>query len=291
MGALHLRGQVKALSPVRRAVPFDPAFFTRAPHFWPLRGALRALGDCADFPRVADLGRVFGPDPPVRFAPAPPPRRRAASLDPRALYDARITLDGIVPTRERCWHDFMNALVWGAFPRAKRALHARQHRAIAARIAPGATRLPPARTRELDALALLDEGGVVLVAHDATGLQAAFEGHPHEAMQEALRAGDAEALVFGHAIYESLALGVAPAIVAAIVVAPGQPGSWRYEGGGARDDANRVLRADAALARAIDDAGRLTTPAELKRVDLTSTAPRAWATDAPPDESVRPMAP
>jgi hypothetical protein len=196
---------------------------------------------------VAHLTRVFAGDPPVRFVQAPPaPRRRARALDPHALYDARITLERVVPTRERSWHDFMNALVWGTFPRAKRALHARQHRAIAARIAPGARTLPPTRTRELDALALLDEGGVIVLGDDS------------------------EMLVFGHAIYESLALGVPPAIVAAVVVGTST----------ARGDADRLAHADGALAAVIEDAARLTTPAELKRVDLASTAPRAWATDA-----------
>jgi hypothetical protein len=245
---------VKPLESVRRAVPFDPSF-AETPHFWALRRAWRALGPCGDFPPVGDLTRVFACEPPVRFVVAAPPRRRAAPLDPRALYDARITLEGVVPTRERSWHDFMNALVWGTFPRAKRALHARQHAAIAARIAPGARTLPPARTRELDALALLDEGGVVLI--------------------------DGEATIFGHAIYESLALGVAPAVVAAIVVDPS---------GAAGSGAERIAYADAALEAVLTDRARLTTPAELKRVDLTSTSPGAWATDGPSDESFRPMA-
>jgi hypothetical protein len=269
------------LDSVRRAVPFDASFAERAPHFWPLRRAWSALGACRDFPPVADLTRVFAAEPPVRFVAAAPPRRRAAPLDPRALYDARITLQGVVPTRERCWHDFMNALVWGTFPRAKRVLHARQHRAIAARIAPGARTLPPTRTRELDALALLDEGGVVILARDRPGLQAAIEGRAPEPLATAVRTGDAEALVFGHAIYESLALGVAPAIVAAVVVDRAAVGA---------SDADRIAHADAALAALLADEARLTTPAELKRVDLTSTSSRAWATDAPPDESFRPMA-
>jgi len=272
---------MKPLDSVRRAVPFDPSFVDRAPHFWPLRRAWCSLGPCHDFPPVAELARVFAGDPPVRFVAAAPPRRRAAPLDPRALYDARITLQRVVPTRERCWHDFMNALVWGTFPRAKRVLHARQHRAIVARIAPGARTLPPTRTRELDALALLDEGGVVILARDRTCLQAAIEGRAPETLVAAVHTGDAEALVFGHAIYESLALGVAPAVVAAVVVDRADVGA---------SEADRIAHADAALAALLADEARLTTPAELKRVDLTSTSPRAWATDARPDESFRPMA-
>jgi hypothetical protein len=189
-----------------------------------------------DFPSVQSLDRVFGGDhgeAPVRFVPAlPRPRRgrRPQAIDVAALYDARITLDRVVPTRERSWHDLMNALVWGTFPRAKSALHARQHRAIVARVAPGARTLPPARTRELDALALLDEGGVVLPGGDVT-----------------------RAVVFGHAIYESLALGVPPVVVAAISLETDDP---------------TPRQVDEALALRIEDRQRFQGPEELTRVAL-----------------------
>jgi Protein of unknown function (DUF3025) len=225
-----------------RSAPFDPDFLDRSPLFWPVVPAARSLfepavgGDRPDFPSVQSLDRVFGEDrrdAPVRFVPsAPRPRRgrRPHAIDVRSLYDARITLERVVPTRARSWHDLMNALVWGTFPRAKSALHARQHRAIAERVAPGARTLPPARTRELDALALLDEGGVVLLGGEL-----------------------ARAVVFGHAIYESLALGLPPAVVAAITL----------------DADGRTPRAvDEALARHIEDDDRFRSPDELRRVEL-----------------------
>ncbi len=229
-----------------RATPFDPRFLERSPLFWPVLSAARSLFAAhdealRDFPPVQSLDRVFGGgdcDAPVRFVPATPrPRRsrRPPAIDLGALYDARITIDRVVPTRPRSWHDLMNALVWGAFPRAKSALHARQHRAIAARVAPGARTLPPARTRELDTLALLDEGGVILPGGDV-----------------------ARAVVFGHAIYESLALGVPPAVVAAIAL-------------DARDGTPQAV--DEALARQIEDDTRLCTPDELRRVALPDLDP------------------
>ena len=226
-----------------RATPFDPRFLERSPLFWPVLPAARSLfaaHDAEDFPPVQSLDRVFGLDreAPVRFVPATPrPRRsrRPPAIDVGTLYDARITIDRVVPTRPRSWHDLMNALVWGAFPRAKSALHARQHRAIAARVPPGARTLPPARTRELDTLALLDEGGVVLPGGDV-----------------------ARAVVFGHAIYESLALGVPPAVVAALAL-------------DARDGTPQAV--DEALARRIEDDARLCTPDELRRVALPDLDP------------------
>ncbi len=225
------------------------------------------------------LASVFECAPTVRFELAPPRsrgrRRPAGPVDVRALYDARIAIERVVPTRAGSWHDLMNALVWGAFPRAKSALHARQHRAIVERIEPGARSLPPVRTRELDALALLDEGGMVVLARDSRALRDALRAEGHASLEAHLASGVAHAVVFGHAIFESLAVGLAPAVtppvVAAIVLEPpleGEP---------------HVGEIDACLARAIEDPARLRTPAELTRVVLpTSTPPVVWATHAAP---------
>jgi hypothetical protein len=216
--------------------------------------AARALGEPDDFPPAEALVRVFAGPPPVRFVEASP-RRRRAPLDPRELYDARVTLEKVVPTRPRCWHDFMNALVWGSFPRAKSALHARQHRAIAARIAPGACRLPAARTPELDALALLDEGGIVLVADDPDAARAALRSRQPGAIASQVDAGAMTVVVFGHAVYESLALRVPPAVAAAIVIARGS-------------SADIAKAADAALERLVGNDRALLSPRELARIDL-----------------------
>src|SRR4030095_9673506 len=112
-----------------------------------------------DWPPVSSWIAAFGPRAaPVRFGAAQPrPRRRRRAARVGELYDASIVRLQVVPSRPRNWHDFLNALVWATFPRAKAALHERQHAAIAPRVAPGATRLPDRRTRELDALAMLDE--------------------------------------------------------------------------------------------------------------------------------------
>ncbi|MDP9149718.1 MAG: DUF3025 domain-containing protein, partial [Myxococcota bacterium] len=125
---------MRPLVAVRRAAPYDPRFCETSSLFWPLVRAARALGEHDVFPSVGALARVFEGEPPVRFVAASPRRRRGAPVDPGALYDARIALHGEVPTRPGSWHDLMNALVWGTFPRAKLALHVRQHRAIAARV-------------------------------------------------------------------------------------------------------------------------------------------------------------
>jgi hypothetical protein len=244
---------MRPLVAVRRAAAFDPDFASRDPLLWPLAPAAAALGPLVDFPPVSALDRLFPGEAPVRFVPASPRRRRRSPIDRDALYDARITVDREVPTRARCWHDLMNALVWATFPGAKRALHARQHTAIRARIAPGAQTLPPTRSAELDALALIDEGGLVVLAEDPDGIRASLKAD-RSAFRSALTAGTAQAIVFGHAIYESLVLGVRPAVVAAVAL-PLEPGS------------PLVRAADRRLAEWLSLPVQA-TPRDLARVDL-----------------------
>lgn len=194
-----------------RARVWDPSFARRSPIFEPLVAAARRLEGLGAFPEPEELDAALAELAGVRFVRAEP-RRRRARREPSALYDARITRDGEVPTRSGSWHDLLNALVWATFPRAKRALHARQH-ALVVPARPGES---ARRSRALDALALLDEGGVVVAAPD--GAPSAGEAE----LARALERGEAQAFVFGHAIYESLVRGwrTPTASVVAIASAP-----------------------------------------------------------------------
>ena len=235
---------VRTLREVRRErTEFIPRFFERSPWFSPIVRAASTFAEEADWPEVDSLGRAFASEPPVRFVPAAPkrrgPRGRRAAPRPKAeLYDAWITRRREVPTRPRSWHDYLNALVWATFPRAKLALHERQHRAVEAWVPDGAERLPNARTRELDALALIDEGGVVRLESP----------------------GESATLVFGHALYEGLVLEnrsmIARAVVLDVDAVP--------EGVMAQADV-----VDLALAAALTDPMRLRVPEELPRARLT----------------------
>jgi hypothetical protein len=162
--------------------PWDPSFFRRSPLFWPIAPAASAFARFERWPEAHELACAFDGEPPVRFVPAAPLPRRGRT-PASARYDALITENRTVPTRHACWHDLLNALVWASFPRAKLALHARQHRAIAAQLGEG-SRLPGARTREQDAVAMLDEGGVVMLTPRSGGAPST--------------------VIFGHAIYETL---------------------------------------------------------------------------------------
>jgi len=179
-------------------------FFESDPRFWPIAPAARRFADHPDWPAPEEHTA-----PGVRFVTSPKPRRkrgpRTGALPPG--YDARI-VSGEVPTRPRSWHDFLNALVWATFPASKRAYHARQAAALRASVPPGARTLPNARTRELDALALLDEGGVLVL-----------QASPTERLE----------MAFGHALYEHLVRGgprvTASALVFAVATLPSRDGA------------------------------------------------------------------
>ncbi|HEY1954112.1 MAG TPA: DUF3025 domain-containing protein [Polyangiaceae bacterium] len=182
------------LGPLRKkrqdGAAWDARFFERSALCEPIVPAARMFVECTDWPEPDAVDRALAARAGVRFVVAERrPRRQRGPVALDDLYDARIAR-GEVPTRPKNWHDFLNALVWATFPRSKAALHARQHRAVRAWAfgdSDVARALPNARTRELDALALVDEGGILLAP-----------------------AGRA---VFGHALYEGLVLGV-PAMVA-----------------------------------------------------------------------------
>jgi hypothetical protein len=188
-------------------VIWDPSFFRRNALFWPIASAAEKLESMTRWPEPEELACLFEGEAPVCFQPAVPRARRGRRLGARERYDALITEHRVVPTRRGSWHDLLNALVWATFPRAKLALHARQHRAITSRLGPD-LRLPGGRTRDQDAVAILDEGGVVVVERDGA---------------------TPSPVVFGHGIYERLVCDGAVNLWAAAVRAPAvsTPGSAR----------------------------------------------------------------
>jgi hypothetical protein len=267
------------MTEVERLGPaWDPAFFLRSPLFWPVERAARVLQARARWPTPAELTDLFDGNPPVRFEPAPPRPRRGRAPAPDARYDARIALARSVPTRAGSWHDLANALVWATFPRAKLALHGRQHAIIAARLGPD-LRLPGARTREQDALAMLDEGGVVLLCARARRPEL-DEAIARDSMSDLVNLVDrraATAVVFGHAIYEAMARGAAQGIRAVAHIAGVDAiGADASACAGAADVALALLLSRAApIARedfasiAVDDrlAGRVCRSATCMPVD------------------------
>jgi hypothetical protein len=215
---------------VCRTQPWDGSLPSRSPLFWPIEEALGLLtlamaassgdasGPDAGFPQPETIDAALGPRAGIQFErQRPVSRRRRQPRDPASMYDARIAREGCVPTRPGSWHDLMNALVWATFPLAKRALHERQH-GLVVPAAPGESARRP---RELDALALLDEGGLIVMSEAPLAPDDAPIAERERALEEGIATGQATAFVFGHAIYEGLVLG-RPAPLASVVCAHGE---------------------------------------------------------------------
>jgi hypothetical protein len=245
--------------------PFDPRVFEESPWHAPFACLTDRLRGLARFPTPAELSalyaeRIHGSDaPPLRFvAAAPRVRRRGQPIELGSLYEGRIVRGGEVPTRESDWHDLFNALAFCAFPRAKWALHARQYGIYAARLLPRATRLPGARTREQDALALFDEGGIVVCAPQAARRALpADPDHVDAALTGLVQRGEARALLFGHALFEHMAAGLPPPLGYAHVLALDALPALGAHGGAALDVLDTI---DRALARALADPREFAVP-------------------------------
>lgn len=142
---------------------------------------------------AAVRGLASGGGAPLRFVPP-----GADGLG----YEERAYRRGEVETRADNRHDFFNALVWLAFPRAKALLNRRHHEALAAARARGEA----ARGSLRDALTQFDECGVV-VAGSSPELWQTIRAHRwreafHERRAELL--GSTRFFVFGHASHDQL---------------------------------------------------------------------------------------
>lgn len=123
---------------------------------------------------------------------------------------------GRIPTREHSWHDAFNVRAFAEFPRAKAALHARMRPMPV---------VDGRRTREADALALLDET-VLVFAGDAMALAAFASARASlEALDDVMRSRRIVVRCFGHALLEHRVLARQPisaGVVALEVDAPAQ---------------------------------------------------------------------
>jgi hypothetical protein len=218
-----------------------------------LEPSVSELSRLRRFPTVEEIDAIVAPRAGVRFVASPPrPRRRRRStepVDPSRMYDGRITLEGVVPTRPGSAHDLWNALVWAAFPRAKRALHARQHRLVSSRVQATSTTLPGARTREQDTIAMVDEGGALLFTsrEHLSEVAAALASRAPDALRAAWPSFSG--IVFGHAIYEELARGPSRVLAFAVVCETSSP-----------DAPLPLAAADATLAGMLADPERFLSP-------------------------------
>ena len=199
-------------------VGWDAQLCSRNAWFWPLQAAASHFAAHSDWPSLQELTDVYRACTRQSGAPALSFRDNVRKSDKRvsgrivlsALYDARITLQREVPTRERNWHDLLNMLCFATFPHSKLALHARQYARLSERIDEQTKQLPNRRTPEQDTLTLFDEGGVVLAVEAEA--QQALQHAPvaeREALSLELSAQQRLRVVpFGHALYEHMVEGL-----------------------------------------------------------------------------------
>ncbi len=179
-------------------------------------------------------------------------------------YEADILANGAVPSRERNWHDLLNALTWLAFPRSKAALNALQCAELERNR--GAPRGPVS-----DAGTLFDESGLLLVGPDASLAELLAARRWQEAFVAWRGAWQGlRVYAFGHAILEKL-LAPWPGITAKCLYLQleslpetGAPPSWL----------------DAALAE-FWAAGRVRRPADLFPLPVLGV-PGWWPGNADP---------
>lgn len=192
--------------------PWVPRFDERSRAFAGYRPIVERIASSEAWPSIETLSSIVADEGRRRAAPVPTmvlqgPRRRGPR-DRASLYDAHIVERGEVPTRDRHWHDTMNALVWAAFPLAKYALHRRQYDALCAAVDREFDAIPGARSREHDAIAMLDEGGVVVLAAQsvARAIEDELRGSRAQHLEAAICNNKAALFVFGHGILESVLL-------------------------------------------------------------------------------------
>ncbi|WP_338845636.1 DUF3025 domain-containing protein [Massilia sp. W12] len=115
-------------------------------------------------------------------------------------YEAFIYQHGAVPTRENL-HDIFNALIWAAFPLAKRELNRQQAQQIAA------AGVGAVRGRVRDRATLFDENaGLLCLRRDAQGEQLfqALRAHDWARLFAPGALAQARLLLFGHALLEKM---------------------------------------------------------------------------------------
>lgn len=239
-------------------VPFRPSFADEHPAFSPYAALAARFAPLGRFPSAEELDRALSL--PVRFvAQGQHPR----GPDHRPLgYHASITEHRVVPTRPSSWHDFFVALVWAVFPHSKRLIHALYLGDDRLPVSDALRTCPTGRTRANDALALLDEGGLLVAVRSAS-----FDAHRclllaghTDAVLALVASREARAVVIGHALLEHLAVAPTRVRGAALAVPV--------------DDLDQPLPAlvealDASLSSRLGGPGPSLHPDDFARVELS----------------------
>ena len=256
---------MRFVAPPRAAV--DPVVFDRPPlTHWSEFASLLRGPDWPDIAALNDFARPAVQSAAPRFVVQSP-----ALLADGLHYEQRIAERGDIATRERNWHDLLNALIWLRFPQLKAALNSRQVEQIA--IAG-----PKSRTRAQCALTLFDEAGVVVTLRDSA-LLALWDAHDWHGLfwreRNAWSDGRIDVTIFGHALLEHALKPRQLLVGKALVVMPAPTGNV---GNAATRGEGRSEAAVAALAQGIVNGVALTDPQELRPLPLSGIP--GWHSDS-----------
>lgn len=238
----------------------DRAAFERPPLADWARAFPLIMADDGEWPTIAQLEQLRiaaqrddGVGRP-RFAP-----QSAQLLADGLHYEERIRA-GRIATRERNWHDLLNALVWLRYPLTKTALNLAQCADIA-RIG------RRERTRAQCAMTHFDEAGAIVVCSDP-GLLGLWDRHDWHGLfwrERAAWGSRIAVLVFGHAVLE-LALQPARLLLAKTLVLMATAQDVVATAAG---DAGLRRRIDRRVGALIGSATRLRDPQELRPLPLS----------------------
>lgn len=143
-------------------------------------------------PGVAELGCG---DLPVRFE-----LQSEQSVRQAGGYEAYVARHGVVPTRSRNWHDLLNAMMWGQFPKSKLALNQLQLSDLATQRSRGE------RTPRQAVATHFDELGLLLISQEVSLLEAIAELRWQDALLQRREefGRQVRAVVFGHGLLEAM---------------------------------------------------------------------------------------
>jgi hypothetical protein len=188
-----------------------------------------------------------------------------------AQYEPRCYLTGEVQTRTDNWHDFLNALVWMTFPKAKAAINARHYQSLTSLVMAADTSSERGAVRDVNTL--LDESGVIVAYADAdlAGLLRDFQWKElfwRRREQVKTRMGF---YLFGHGLYEK-ALHPYIGMTGQGVLLAVEPAFFTWP------QAQQLLHLDTLLADYLLDAEHCRSTRELSPVPLLGVP--GWSGDS-----------
>lgn len=188
---------------MKKSLEWNREALLQSPLFAPLHPVLASLEPGCFPDRNACNALLMAHQPPIAVQRGIPLRfvaQDCGKLTFGEKYEPRCYLGGEVQTRDRNWHDLLNALVWLTFPEAKAAINARHYQALM----DASDDLSSQRGATRDMNTLFDESGVIVVCADAelAALLRDFRWKELFWQRRAQVQAEMGFYLFGHGLYE-----------------------------------------------------------------------------------------